>query len=113
MNRYQKMFEDTQAVIRSCKSKKDGHCNDQEGQTMIYKILYRKLKIEQHESHYKLWPNSDPPKGYTGADPEFEVRGGGHLKKMRRAEGGAKNVGVFRVKNHDFTPKKISYFFQF
>ena len=58
------MFEDTQVVIRSCKSKKDGHCNDQKGQTMIYKILYRKLKIEQHESHYKLWPNSDPPKGY-------------------------------------------------
>ena len=31
--------------------------------------------------------------------------GGGHLKKLRRAEGGAKIVGVFRVKNHDFTPK--------
>ena len=29
-----------------------------------------------------------------GADPE-----------LRRAEGGAKNFGVFRVKNHDFTPK--------
>ena len=24
---------------------------------------------------------------------------------MRRAEGGAKSFGVFRVKNHDFTPK--------
>ena len=24
---------------------------------------------------------------------------------MRRSEGGAKIVGVFRVKNHDFTPK--------
>ena len=49
-----------------------------------------------------------------GADPGFQVRGGGggaHLKKLRRAEGGAKIVGVFRVKNHDFTPKK-SYFFQ-
>ena len=31
--------------------------------------------------------------------------GGAHLKKMHRAEGGAKIVGVFRVKNHDFTPK--------
>jgi hypothetical protein len=31
--------------------------------------------------------------------------GGGHLKKMRRAEGGARIFGVFRVKNHDFTPK--------
>ena len=28
-----------------------------------------------------------------------------HLKKLRRAEGGAKIVGAFRVKNHDFTPK--------
>ena len=44
----------------------------------------------------------------TGADPGFPVRGGGggaHLKKLRRAEGGAKILGVFRVKNHDFTPK--------
>ena len=40
----------------------------------------------------------------SGADPGFQVRGA-HLKKMRRAEGGAKIVGVFRVKNHDFTPK--------
>ena len=68
--------------------------------------------------------------------------GGEQLKKLRRAEGGAKILGVFRVKNtilrqktyfsnfreggwgareifgvfhvknHDFTPKK-SYFFQF
>ena len=42
---------------------------------------------------------------YAGADPGFQVRGGGHLKKLRRAEGGAKFFGVFRVKNHDFTPK--------
>ena len=37
---------------------------------------------------------------------------GGALNKLRRAEGGAKIFGVFRVKNHDLTPKK-SYFFQF
>ena len=41
----------------------------------------------------------------TGADPGFQVRGGAHLKKLRQAEGGAKILGVFRVKNHDFTPK--------
>jgi hypothetical protein len=35
---------------------------------------------------------------------DFKLRGA-HLKKLRRAEGGAKNFGVFRVKNHDFTPK--------
>ena len=39
-----------------------------------------------------------------GADQDFKL-GGAHLKKLRRAEGGAKIFGVFRVKNHDFTPK--------
>ena len=68
----------------------------------------------------------------TGADPGFQVRGDA-LKKMRRAEGGAKNVGVFRVKKHDILSNcggrrekfgdisceksrfyaKKSYFFQF
>ena len=40
----------------------------------------------------------------AGTDPGFQVRGA-HLKKLRRAEGGANIFGVFRVKNHDFTPK--------
>ena len=54
----------------------------------------------------------------SGADPGFQVRGGA-LKKIAPsrgilrqknhifsiAEGGAKIVEVFRVKNHDFTPK--------
>ena len=48
----------------------------------------------------------------TGADLGFQVRGGGALKKLRRAEGDAKICGVFRVKNHDFTPKNL-FFFQF
>ena len=39
---------------------------------------------------------------FTGTDPGFQVRGA-HLKKLRRAEGGAKNFGVFRVKNHIFS----------
>jgi hypothetical protein len=34
---------------------------------------------------------------------------GARLKKMRRAEGGAKIFGVFRVKNHDFTPKNLIF----
>ena len=39
----------------------------------------------------------------TGADPGFQVGGGGaHLNKLRRAEGGAKIALVLRVKNHDF-----------
>ena len=40
----------------------------------------------------------------TGADPGFQV-GGGDIKKLRRAEGSANIFGIFRVKNHDFTPK--------
>ena len=75
----------------------------------------------------------------TGADPGFQDRGGDTLKKIapsggRRenfwgisceksrfyskkscfsiAEGGAKIVEVFRVKNHDFTLKN-HIFFQF
>ena len=39
-----------------------------------------------------------------GADPGFQVRGA-QLKILRRAEGGAKIFGVFRVKNYDFMPK--------
>ena len=49
------------------------------------------------------------------ADPGFQARVGGggapHLKKLRRAEGGANIFGVFRVKYHDFTPK--NHFIQF
>ena len=44
---------------------------------------------------------------YTGADPGFQVRGGAHLKKLRRAEGVAKIFGVFRVKNHIFSNFKV------
>jgi hypothetical protein len=39
-----------------------------------------------------------------GRIQDFKL-GGAHLKILRRAEGGAKIFGVFRVKNHDFTPK--------
>jgi len=33
------------------------------GQTTIYKALHRKLKIGQHEPHYKPEINSCPPEG--------------------------------------------------
>ena len=48
------MFEDTKAVIRSYKLKNRQY-NDQKKkrQTIIYKTLQRKLKIEQHESPLK------------------------------------------------------------
>ena len=41
---------------------------------------------------------------YQGRIQDLKL-GGAHLKKLRRVEGGAKIFGVFRVKNHDFTPK--------
>ena len=43
-----------------------------------------------------------------GPIQDFKL-GGAHLKKLCRAEGGAKIVGVFRVKNHDFTPKNLIF----
>ena len=52
---------------------------------------------------------------YQGRIQDFKLGGGGggggaHLKKLRRAERGTKNVGVFRVKKHDFYAKKIIFF---
>jgi hypothetical protein len=45
-----------------------------------------------------------------GRIQDFKLGGGGaHLKKLRRAGGGAKIFGVFRVKNHDFTPKNLIF----
>jgi hypothetical protein len=41
---------------------------------------------------------------HQGRIQDFKLAGA-HLKKLRRTEGGAKIFGVFRVKNHDFTPK--------
>jgi hypothetical protein len=46
-----------------------------------------------------------------GRIQDFKLRGA-HLKKVRRAEGGANIFGVFRMKNHDFKPINL-IFFQF
>ena len=43
----------------------------------------------------------------TGADTGFQVSG--DLKKLCRAERGAKIFWVFRVKNHDFTPTNLIF----
>ena len=50
---------------------------------------------------------ANKPKGakQQGRIQDFKLGGGAHLKKSRRAEGGVKIFGVFRVKNHDFTTK--------
>ena len=46
---------------------------------------------------------------YQGQFQDFKL-GGGALKKIAPSEGRRENFGVFRVKNHDFTPKKIIFF---
>jgi len=58
--------------------------------------------------HYLVFPIF----GYEhtqGQIQDFKL-GGAHLKKMLRTEGGAKICGVFRPKNHDFTPKNHIFF---
>jgi len=51
------------------------------------------------------------PSPLQGRIRDFKLEGA-HLKKLRRAEGGANIFEVFRVKNRDFTPK-YHIFFQF
>ena len=48
---------------------------------------------------------------YRGGS-RISIQGGAHLKKLRRAEKGAKIVGVSRVKNH-ILRQQIIFFFQF
>ena len=91
--------------------------------------------LESHALRTNSWVCSGHM--FSGADPGFQVRGGA-LKKIApiggrrehfwgisceksrfyakksyffqlRREGGAKIVGVFRVKNHDFTPKNLIF----
>ena len=54
-----------------------------------------------------LLPMWNPVLGILpGADPGFQVRGGGDaLKQIAPSGGRRENVWVFRVKNHDFTSK--------
>ena len=51
-----------------------------------------------------------PPLPYNQGRIQHFKLGGVHLRKLRRAEGGAKMFGVFRVKNQDFTPKNLIFF---
>ena len=44
-----------------------------------------------------------------GRIQDLKLGGGAHLKKLRRPEGGANIFGVFRVKNHDITPKNLIF----
>jgi hypothetical protein len=54
-NNVEDKFDDTKGVIRLHKSKKDNTMTKRKrakGQTMIYKTLHRKIKIEQNESTF-------------------------------------------------------------
>ena len=66
---------------------------------LLYKP-YNSASSTTYRSFYKILSGGT----LSGADPGFQVRVA-HLKKLRRAEGGANFFLVFRVKNHDFTPK--------
>jgi hypothetical protein len=75
--------------------------------------LHRWLYIQLRYDHDHYGPCNFNitvfPLTSSGADPGFQVRGA-HLKKLRRAVGGAKFFGVFRVKNHDFTTNNHIFF---
>jgi hypothetical protein len=80
--------------------------------------IYVELRIDlkkfsvHEEINSKMWYTlCNPRHSVQGRIQDFKL-GGVHFKKLRRAEGGAKIFGVFRVKNHHFTQKK-SYLFQF
>ena len=55
--------------------------------------------MEKHSNYFNIAKHKD-----QGRIQDLKL-GGAHLKKLRRAEGGAKIFGVFRVKNHNFTPR--------
>ena len=56
------IYNNTKGVIRRCKSKRGQNIGGKgtKRKTMIDKSLYRKLKIEQHEPHYKLGEQHEP-----------------------------------------------------
>ena len=52
-------FEDTKGITKNRKSKDlILQWTKKKGHTIIYKILHRKLKIEQYEPHWTPWENS-------------------------------------------------------
>ena len=69
-NDIQEKHDDTKEAISIRKPKKNMQCNGQakstKGQTMIHKTLLvpRRLKVEQHYSHYRTGMQSGAPEGH-------------------------------------------------
>ena len=72
---------------------------------LLQVINHRSLK--EYNRCGKIWASYN---SIQGRIQDFKLGGGAHLKKLRRTEGGTKMFGVFRVKNHDFTPKNHIFF---
>ena len=68
----------------------------------IFKLYGLVIQLAAHS-------NRDITMHNPGADPGFQVRGGA-LKKIAPSGGRREKVGVFRVKNHYFTPKNRIFF---
>ena len=71
---------------------------------VIHFLIKWPIRTFYSSTTIKYWPPSISWR-LSGVDPGFQVRGVVHLKKLRWAEEGVKIFGVYRVKNHDFTPK--------
>jgi len=48
-------------IPKPTRRRTDNIMTKKKGQTAIYKIIHRKIKIEQHETHFKPGVNTDTP----------------------------------------------------
>jgi hypothetical protein len=90
-------------------------CNDDIGSEVHYLFICKSqylsnLREKIIPPYYTTYPNDHKLAVLFRGGSRISSYGSLHLKKLRRAEGGAKIFGVFRVKNHDFTPKKNLFF---
>ena len=90
-------------------------CNDDIGSEVHYLFICKSqylsnLREKIIPPYYTTYPNDHKLAVLFRGGSRISSYGRLHLKKLRRAEGGAKIFGVFRVKNHDFTPKKNLFF---
>ena len=86
----------------------DGHTQLKIVQETLNAVKYKDDILDPIVLPFLQQPNFDHvfqhDNARSGADPGFQVRGGA-LKKIAPSGGRRENFGVFRVKNHDFTPK--------